>query len=99
MFKYWAIKKYTNKLRKKLKKRYGEKQYYSGSQVRSTVYHCNFNPKYLPLGYILHLSDQELKNVLGLEYPTLCVRSYKQDILSFLNSKNFQGKLPRLIQD
>ncbi len=63
MFKRAAIKRYGHRLQPKLNKRYGEQSFYSARQVRATVYQCNFNPSYLPLGYLLFLDKPELTDV------------------------------------
>ena len=60
MFKYSSIKKYGNKLLPALEKKFGNKTYFSASEVRSTVYKKNFNPAFLPLGYIISLHPDEL---------------------------------------
>lgn len=88
MFKKHAIKKYGKKLLPTLKKRYGEKPYYSASEVRATVYKNSFNPKYLPLAYLLCLEQQDLNNVLFSEYPELDIYQYKKDIFSYIIQKN-----------
>jgi hypothetical protein len=93
MFKYYSIKKYGVKLRPALVRRYGEKTYYSASQVRTTVYKNNFNPKYLPLAYILCLEKNVLQNVMHIEYPELVVNQYKQDMVDYLVSKQYSGYL------
>lgn len=97
MFKYYSIKKYGKKLLPALEKRYGHKEYYSASEVRATVYQNNFNPKYLPLAYLLFLDQNALKNVLYSEYPELNISHYKQDIVEYLNRKQYQGFLKKLV--
>ncbi len=96
MFKYYSIKKYGKKLLPALEKRYGNKQYYSASEVRATVYQHNFNPKYLPLAYLLFLDQNALKNVLYLEYPELNINQYKQEIVEYLSRKQYSGYLKKL---
>jgi hypothetical protein len=96
MFKYYSIKKYGAKLLPALEKRYGEKAHYSSSEVRATVYQNNFNPKYLPLAYILFLEQNALKNVLYTEYPELNISQYKQEIVTYLNQKRYSGYLQKL---
>ena len=73
MFKYSSIKKYGKKLHPKLVKRFGEQQFYSSSQVRSTVYQCDFNPDYLPLGYLLFLDKTASNEIIKVEFPQLCL--------------------------
>jgi hypothetical protein len=96
MFKRRAIKKYGNQLLPKLQSRYGEQTYYSASQVRATVYQCNFNPTYLPLGYILFLDAFALSDVISTEFPELCIRQYKQEIKSYLDERKYYGYLKLL---
>lgn len=79
-----------------LEKRYGCKEHYSASEVRATVYQNNFNPKYLPLAYLLFLDQNALKNVLYLEYPELNICQYKQDIVEYLSRKQYNGYLKKL---
>jgi len=93
MFKYWAIKKYGTKLLPKLRKRYGEQRCYTASQLRATVYQCDFNPQYLPLGYILFLNENELERVLKQEFPEISVPCYKKELTDFLNGYKYQGYL------
>lgn len=96
MFKYYSIKKYGSKLLPILVKRYGEKKHYSASEVRATVFQCNFNPKLLPLGYMLFLTQSDLKNVLYIEYPHLDVKQYKKEISDYLSIKRYCGYLQKL---
>jgi hypothetical protein len=96
MFKRRAIKKYGNNLLPKLQHRYGEHTFYNASQVRATVYQCNFNPTYLPLGYILFLDACELSKVIAIEFPELCIRKYKQEIKDYLSERKYYGYLKLL---
>ena len=96
MFKYWSIKKYGSKLEQLLEKKYGEKPYYTSSEVRSTVYKGNFSPKYLPLGYILYLDNQDLLKVLYIEFPEIDLPKYKAEIVNFLDQKSYQGSIRKL---
>ncbi len=96
MFKRCAIKKYGNQLLPKLQKRYGEQTFYNASQVRATVYQCNFNPRYLPLGYLLFLDNYALRKVISSEFPKLCIREYKQEIQSYLDDRKYYGYLKLL---
>ena len=91
MFKYWSIKKYGNKLLPLLEKRYGLKDFYTASEVRATVYQQDFNPTYLPLGYILCLKKVDVKAIFAKEFPSLCPDAYKQEILAYLNTKQYRG--------
>jgi len=93
MFKYWSIKRYGTKLLPALEKRFGIKESYSASEIRSTVFIKNFSPKYLPLGYLLFLDDITLKETMYVEFPQLTVASYRQEILSYLDSKSYHGYL------
>jgi len=96
MFKRRAIKKYGNKLLPKLQQRYGEQTFYSASQVRATVYQCNFSPTYLPLGYLLFLDAFALHRVISTEFPELCMIKYKQEIKNYLDDRKYYGYLKLL---
>lgn len=98
MFKYRAIKKYGKKLLPKLEKRFGAQEFYNASQIRSTVYQCNFNPKHLPLGYLLFLEKSELNAVIEREFPDLCIHQYQRETSEFLTKKNYNGYLSILAQ-
>ena len=93
MFKYWSIKKYGSKLLPLLEKNYGTRQYYTGSQIRTIIYKKDFDPKYLPLGYILFLDPSSLESVLTDEFPGLKVTEYKKEILKFLEKRSYRGFL------
>jgi len=84
MFKSWSIKKYGYKLHHKLINRYGVQLYFTVHQVRATVYQCNFNPKFLPLAYILYLSPEQLAKIIAIEFPELSIASYKKEMLTYL---------------
>lgn len=96
MFKRSAIKKYGNKLLPRLQHRYGEKTFYDASQVRATVYQCNFNPNYLPLGYLLFLDKKALNQIMLVEFPQLCINNYKQEVQAYLNERKYYGYLKLL---
>lgn len=91
MFKYWSIKKYGSKLLLQLEKRYGKAPHYSAHQIRATVYQCDFNAKYLPLGYLLYLDRPIIASVLKQEFPQLNVAQYKQEILKVLSGRSCQN--------
>ncbi|NQZ81006.1 MAG: hypothetical protein HRT52_08340 [Colwellia sp.] len=93
MFKYWSIKKYGSKLLPLLEKRYGVKKHYTTNEIRTLVYRKSFNPKYLPLAYILFLESSELLIVMKNEFPLLSITDYKKEILNILNKKSYQGYL------
>lgn len=93
MFKYWSIKKYGNKLLPTLEKQFGTKTYYSAHEVRSTVYKKNFNPTFLPLGYIISLHPDELTEVMEKEFPMLSIQDYKNEMIAFLSRRNYRGGL------
>lgn len=93
MFKYSSIKKYGNKLLPALEKKFGNKTYFSASEVRSTVYKKNFNPAFLPLGYIISLHPDELAKVMSEQFPDISINDYKQEMLVYLSEKNYQGQL------
>ncbi|MFT5757272.1 MAG: hypothetical protein ACI9LM_002001 [Alteromonadaceae bacterium] len=90
MFKKLAIKKYANKLLTTLKKRYGDHDKYSASQIRETIYKCGFNPKYLPLAYILHLQKEQITATLGLEFPHLNIASFRKEVCDCYSIGNIQ---------
>lgn len=96
MFKYWHIKKYGDNLANKLTKRYGVKPFYSASEIRATVYQCNFKPSYLPLAYLLYLEKSALEATLTKEFPELDLPSYKKEMLDYLGKKQYSGKLYQL---
>lgn len=89
MFKNQSIKKYGLKLLPTLEKRYGTQKHYSASEVRTTVYQNDFNPKYLPLAYFLFLDQITLKNVLFAEYPDLNISQYTKDIADYIVRKKY----------
>ena len=93
MFKHSAIKKYGNKLLPTLQKRYGKQIFYSASQVRATIYQCNFNSKYLPLGYLLFLEPTLLSPLIKKEFPELCITRYKQEMRDYLDERKYHGYL------
>jgi len=96
MFKYWHIKKYGDNLANRLAKRYGEKHFYNASQIRATIYQCNYKPSYLPLGYLLYLERSQLNETLEREFPELDIQSYKNEMLDYLGKKQYSGKLYEL---
>lgn len=91
MFKSWSIKKYGYKLHHKLIKRYGVQLYFTVHQVRATVYQCNFNPKYLPLAYILYLSPEQLNKIMFIEFPDLTIASYKEKMFTYLGKNKLMN--------
>ncbi|GAA6205330.1 hypothetical protein [Thalassotalea sp. SU-HH00458] len=93
MFKYWSLKKYGTKLLPYLEKRFGKRDFYSASEIRTIVYQQDFNPKYLPLGYILFLDPKAIETTFHNEFPQLNITEYKQEILGYINKKHFQGAL------
>ena len=93
MLKYWSIKKYGTKLLPTLEKRYGAFPFYSAHQIRATVYQKDFNPEYLPLAYILYLSPEDLSSVMSREFPSLDIQQYKKEMVTYLDSKNYEGCL------
>lgn len=96
MFKHRAIKKYGNQLLPKLQQRYGEQTFYNASQVRATIYQCNFNPSYLPLGYLLFLDSCALNKITATEFPELCMREYREEIKDYLSNRKYYGYLKLL---
>jgi len=98
VFKYSSIKKYGKKLHPALTKRYGEKNFYSASQIRSTIYQCDFNPKYLPLGYLLFLEKNSLIQVINQEFPQLCITKYKDEMCEYLSGRKYHCHLQVLSQ-
>ena len=98
MFKHAAIKKYGYKLQPSLQKRYGEKRFYTASQIRATVYQCDFNPCYLPLGYLLFLEPLYLTPLINKEFPNLCIENYKKEMRDYLDERKYHGYLQLLTQ-
>ncbi len=98
MLNYWSIKKYGTKLLPTLEKRFGKQDYFDANQIRSTVYQKDFNPKHLPLAYILFLSPESLSTVMANEFPDLDINAYKKEMLDYLSSKSYQGYLQVLAQ-
>jgi hypothetical protein len=86
VFTTWSLKKYFNKLLPRLEKRYGKQANYSASQVRATIYQCDFNPKHLMLGYVLALNEKDLAKVIAREFPDLCLADYKKHIKTLLTT-------------
>lgn len=97
MFKYLSLKKYSIKLLPILERHYGKKTYYSATEVRATIYQHDFNPKYLPLAYLMFLEENMLNSVLYIEFPELDIEQYKKDIVTYLEKKNFAGSLTQLL--
>ncbi|GLX77087.1 hypothetical protein tinsulaeT_04270 [Thalassotalea insulae] len=93
MFTYWSLKKYGNKLLPQLIKHYGQQAYYSPSQIRTIVYRKDFNPKFLPLGYILFAAPEALQGIMAKEFPQINIADYKREILSYLEGKSYSGYL------
>ena len=91
MFKYWSIKKYGLNLQNKLVERYGLHEYFNAHQVRATVYQCNFNPKFLPLAYLLYITPAQLTKVMANEFPDISISCYKNEMLTYLDTKKYQG--------
>ncbi|WP_286261724.1 DUF6559 family protein [Thalassotalea atypica] len=98
MFKYWSLKKYGTKLLPLLEKRYGKQHFYSRHQIRATIYQGDFEPQFLPLGYLLFLKSSELNNVLVSEFPGLDIQQFRTEILEYLDNKQYQGYLEKLYQ-
>jgi len=97
MFKKAAIKKYGTKLLPYLQKRYGKQSFYTARQVRATVFQCDFNPKYLPLGYLLFIEHSNLTKVLKVEFPNVDIAKYKQEMRCYLSERKYHGYLQLLI--
>ncbi len=98
MLKHAAIKRYGKRLQPKLNQRYGKQEFYSPSQVRATVYQCSFNPKYLPLGYLLFLEPSDLTEIISDEFPELCINKYKVEMRAYLDNRKYHGSLETLAQ-
>ncbi|TWX54538.1 hypothetical protein [Colwellia hornerae] len=93
MFKYWSIKSYGTKLLPTLERDFGCKEFYTASEVRTTIFQHNFSPTYLPLGYLLFLDDISLKEAMYIEFPDIDISKYRQEISSYLISKSYHGYL------
>jgi len=98
MLKYWSIKRYGTKLLPTLERNFGCKNYYTASEVRTTIFKNNFSSKYLPLGYILFLDEISLKETMYLEFPQVCISEYRKEISSYLKGKRYHGYLQVLQQ-
>ena len=98
MFKYWSIKRYGTKLLPILERKFGCKEYYSASEIRTTIFKHNFSTKYLPLGYILFLDDLSLKETMYIEFPQINICQYRKEITDYLESKRYHGYLQVLSQ-
>jgi hypothetical protein len=98
MFKYWSIKRYGTKLLPNLEKNFGCKEYYSASEIRTTIFKNNFSTRYLPLGYILFLDDLSLRETMYIEFPQINIFEYSKEITDYLESKSYQGYLQVLRQ-
>lgn len=86
MFNRFSVKRYIKKLRPLLEKQYGQRNTYSASQVRTTVFKKNFDTKYLPLAYIMCLNKDDIRTVLNVEFPELCVTDFEQTIKNLIDS-------------
>ena len=98
MFKYWSIKRYGSKLLPTLERNFGCKDYYTASEIRTTIFKNNFSSKYLPLGYLLFLDDISLKETMYIEYPQINIGEYRQEISNYLEKKSYHGYLQVLQQ-
>ena len=98
MFKYWSIKRYGTKLLPNLEKNFGCKEYYSASEIRTTIFKNNFSARYLPLGYILFLDDLSLRETMYIEFPQINISEYRKEITDYLESKSYHGYLQVLRQ-
>lgn len=87
MFTYFSVKKYTTKLVPLLEKRYKSKGPFTPSQVRATVYQCDFNEKYLALGYLIALPKSEVKAIFSAEFSDICPEQYRIEIIELLANK------------
>ncbi|WP_448214070.1 DUF6559 family protein [Colwellia sp. MEBiC06753] len=96
MFKYWSIKRYSNKFLPTLEQRYGKQTHYSAQQIRATVYQKDFNPKFLPLAYILFLTPEHLTQVMADECPDIDIAKYKKEMLDYLATKQYHGLLSHI---
>ncbi len=93
MFKYWSLKKYGTKFLPTLEKQFGQHNFYTPSQVRSTVYCKNFDPQFLPLAYVLFVEPKLLNELLAKEFPQIDIEKYKREILEYLDRKSYSGYL------
>jgi len=93
MFKYWSIKRYGTKLLPILESKFGCKEYYSASEIRTTIFRNNFSARYLPLGYILFLDNTSLKETMYIEFPQIEICKYRKEISDYLSSKSYNGYL------
>jgi len=98
VFKYWSIKRYGTKLLPTLERHFGCKNYYTASEIRTTIFKNNFSSKYLPLGYILFLDEISLKETMHIEFPQICIGEYRKEISNYLEGKSYHGYLQVLHQ-
>jgi len=97
MLNKFAIKRYANKLLPTLNKRYGTSEKYSAHQIRETIFKCGFNPKYLPLAYILYIEKEQLIPILAIEYPELDITSFRKEICYYLSTTIIQTSFENLL--
>jgi len=97
MFKYWSLKKYDSKLLPQLIKQYGRQEFYSPSQVRTIVYKKDFDPQFLPLGYILFVRPDLVSETIEKEFPQLQIAEYKKEIGQYLTRKSYKGYLQSIL--
>jgi hypothetical protein len=94
MFTPRKLHHYFSLLPKKLQKRYGIRATYNAHQVRATVFHCDFNPNYLPLGYVLFLPAEQASAVIQKEFPDFSMAALFEQINQFTKKKpEFQAML------
>lgn len=93
MFKYWSLKKYGTKFLPALEKQFGQLDFYTPSQVRSTVYCKDFDPQFLPLAYLLFVEPKLLNELFQKEFPQIDIEKYKREIVSYLEKKSYAGYL------
>jgi hypothetical protein len=98
LFKYWSIKRYGTKLLPILERNFGCKEYYSPSEIRTTIFQNNFSTRYLPLGYILFLDDLSLRETMHIEFPQIKICEYRKEITDYLETKSYHGYLQVLRQ-
>ena len=72
-------------------KHYGEQEFFTPSQIRTVVYRKDFDPKYLPLGYMLCAEPAAVKQVMKKEFPQIDINAYKSEIVGYLEKQKDRG--------
>jgi hypothetical protein len=87
MFSPRKLQHYFSKLPYKLQKKYGKKSTYSATEIRETVFKCDFNVKYLPLGYLMFLPKDQARFYISTEFPNFSFTSLQAQITHLIEKK------------